>query len=109
MNEKKEYFDEKGRQWKRVFINPQASFSTRIDPFSQKDFNRITGEKHGVSIGNMMDYSAELGEKRAQIAGIDVIKEKTILDYEKRTKKPHPSKLNQKFEVDLCKNIVKKI
>ncbi len=109
MTDKKEYIDEKGRKWKRVFINPQVSFDSQIEPFDQNAWNRKTSTKKGVTIGEMMEYSKELSEKRAKIAGVDIVKEKSILDYEKRTKKAHPSKLNQKFEVDLCKNIVKKI
>lgn len=96
MNDKHEY-EENGVGFKRVFLLPHAATDTHTDPFSKKDFMRRTHKK--MTIGDMMDESAALSEKRAKKAGIDPVKAKTIADYEKLTKKRHPSKRKgERFE-----------
>ena len=97
----------KGRWWARVFVNPQVSIDVKIDPFSQKEFTQKTATKKGVTIGQMMDYSAELSEKRARVAGEDPIKAKVIDNYERRTHKKHPSKIPKSIEIDLHKKSIK--
>lgn len=89
MNDEKIYIDESGVQWKRKFSVPNASIDTKIDPFSQQQFIEKTGNKKGT-VGNMMDLSAELSEKRHQIDGKeDPVKRKHFSDYEKKVGKKH--------------------
>jgi hypothetical protein len=82
-------FEEDGVQWKRVFTVPTASIDTKIDPFSQRQFVEKTGNKKGT-IGNMMDLSSELSQKREQMHGKeDPVKRKHFSDYEKKVGKKH--------------------
>jgi predicted nucleic acid-binding Zn ribbon protein len=97
MNDVHEYV-ENGIRFRRVFVNPQAAIDTKVDPFSKADFMRRTNKR--MTYGEMMDEAADLSDKRAKKLGKDPIKEKVIADYERRTKKPHPSrkKGKQRFE-----------
>ena len=89
MLEKKEYTDENGKQWRRIYYIPTASIDTKINPFSERDFVNKTGNKKGT-VGEVMDLSAELSEKRAESTGKeDPVKRKLFNDYEKKTKKKH--------------------
>ena len=88
MNEEHIYFED-GVQWKRIFTVPTASIDTKIDPFSQKQFIEKTGNKKGT-MGNMMDLSAELSQKREQSNGKeDPVKRQHFSDYEKKVGKKH--------------------
>ena len=91
-------FEEGGVKWKRVFTVPTASIDTKIDPFSQKQFIEKTGNKKGT-IGNMMDLSAELSQKREQSNGKeDPVKRKHFSDYEKKVGKKHVADKPKTFE-----------
>lgn len=91
ISEKHEYLDKKGVKWERVFTNPQVSFKTKIDPFSQKDFIEKTSNKG--SVGDLLDRSKELSEKRKdKCGGIDPVQEKFFDKYSKKRKgKKHQS------------------
>lgn len=90
MNEEHVYF-ENGLQWKRVYTVPSASIDTNINPFSEKEFVEKTGTKRGT-IGDVMDLSSELSQKRAELNGKeDPVKRKMFNDYEKKTGKKHLS------------------
>jgi len=102
MNDKKEYIDEKGNKWTRIFSNPLASVDTKINPFDEKDFVNKTAKK-GMTIGQMWDESAQLSEKRQQILGKDNIREQAEQKYFEKTKKIHPHAKKQKLEIDLTK------
>ena len=91
MKEDHVYIDEHGIEWARVWNNPNASIDTDLDPFSEKDFVKHTA-KEGMTAGQMMDLSRELGKKREAARGLDPVKQKTVTNYEKRTGKPHPNK-----------------
>jgi len=92
MNDDKKYIDDKGVEWKRVFESPNANISLSINPFSAKDFFNKTSERKGT-VGDLWDLSAELSKKREQACdGTDPIKQKAVVDYEKKTRKPHPLK-----------------
>jgi hypothetical protein len=85
MKDKHEYFGENGDEddWIRVFYSPNASIDTSIDPFSSKEFNDRTASKKGT-VGDMLDYSKEMSQKRADLAGgKDPIKEKYFENYSK--------------------------
>lgn len=75
------YFDEKGLEWKRVFIPSQLKTEASIDPWSQSDFVNKTSNAKG-NYGDMLDRSAELSEKRAKdYGGKDPLKEKYFKKY----------------------------
>jgi hypothetical protein len=90
MNDLHEY-SENGTKWLRIFTKPTASIDTKINPNSANDFVNHTKNKN-YSIGDMWDISSELSDKRAKVSGQDPVKQKVIDDYEKKTKKLHPSK-----------------
>ena len=51
------------------------------------------------TFGDMMDYSSELSQKRAEKAGgVDPVKKKHFERYEKEVGKKHPSDKATKFE-----------
>jgi len=86
MNDVHEYVDAAGVKWNRVFFAPNASIDTKTDPFSTQQFIDRTAAKKG-SVGNMMDFSAEMSEKRAQQAGgIDPVKTEYFKNYSKTRK-----------------------
>tara|TARA_R100000008_G_scaffold86896_1_gene82579 strand:+ start:6701 stop:7075 length:375 start_codon:yes stop_codon:yes gene_type:complete len=91
MNDAHEYIDDEGVEWRRVFHVPQMSMDTQVDPYSESDYLKATANKGGT-IGDMMDYSKELSQKRAEKDGTDPIQEKHFKDYEKKNKRKHPSK-----------------
>ena len=79
--------------WERVYETPQISMrnstSTKIDPYNQREFVERTGRMKG-NYGNMIDYSKELSEQRAEKnGGVDPVKEKYFNKYEKKTGKKH--------------------
>lgn len=96
MNEPHEY-SENGVKWQRVFTVPQASFVTKIDPFSSKQYVDKTGNMKGT-YGDLLDLSAELSEKRAEKFGEDPIKRQHFNEYEKKTGKKHLADRPTKYE-----------
>ena len=89
MNDPHEYFgetDEVNEPWQRVFTIPNASIDTQIDPFNSNQFVDRTGSKKG-SYGDMLDYSSEMSQRRAdQAGGVDPVKEKYFKEYSKKRK-----------------------
>lgn len=84
MNEEHVYIDEEGVEWNRVYFAPNASIDSNIDPFSQRQFTESTGAKKGT-VGDMLDYSAEMSQRRAeQTGGTDPVKQKYFDDYAKK-------------------------
>ena len=67
MKDEHVYFDEEGVEWKRVWTVPQASIDTDVDPFSPTAFLEKTKGKG--SIGDLMDRSKDLSEKRKEVIG----------------------------------------
>lgn len=100
MNDSKEYNGEDGTeigQWRRQFHVPLAAIDTQLDPRNKNEFIRRT-EKY-KTLGETMDASAELSEKRASKEGRDEIKEKFFSDYAAaRNGKKHPLSLPKKIE-----------
>ena len=83
IEDKHVYIDEEGVNWNRIFTSPNLSTDTKIDPFSQKAFLEKTTGKG--TIGDLMDRSAELSEKRAeQNGGIDPVKKQYFKEYSKK-------------------------
>jgi hypothetical protein len=98
MNDIHEYTDPSGIKYSRVFLSPNAATDTVVDPFSKEDFLRRTKKK--MTLGDMMDESKALSEKREKKAGIDGMKESFMQKYEKRTGKPHPERKKKKQIID---------
>lgn len=96
MNDVHEYTDEDNLKWKRVFINPQLNVESNIDPFDNKSFIEKTGKMKGT-LGEMMDYSKELSEKRKSMnGGVDPVKEKYYEGYSKDRKgAKHPDQIKE--------------
>jgi predicted nucleic acid-binding Zn ribbon protein len=106
MNDEHKYIDEKGLEWKRVFISSQLKTESSINPWSKNDFVEKTKNVKG-SYGDMLDRSAELSSKRAdQNGGIDPIKQKYFSEYSKKrggakhVKDKTSKKENKKFNID---------
>tara|TARA_Y100000004_G_scaffold195663_2_gene263302 strand:- start:1651 stop:2031 length:381 start_codon:yes stop_codon:yes gene_type:complete len=91
-------FSKDGVEWERVFIAPNASIATNSDPFNSNAFVEKTSNMKGT-FGDIMDYSSELSQKRAEKAGgIDPVKKKHFENYEKAVGKKHPSEKAKGFE-----------
>ena len=100
MSEKHE-FEKDGVKWNRLFTPPQMNFDVRVDPYSPKDFNRVT-EKKGT-IGDLWDRSAELSHDRAsKNGGIDPIKQEFFKKYsDERGGTKHQEQLKQGANIKL--------
>ena len=91
-------FSKDGVEWQRVFLSPNASISSNSDPFNSNAFLDKTATMKGT-VGDMMDYSAELSEKRAEKSGgIDPIRKKHFDNYEKSVGKKHLNDVPKSFE-----------
>lgn len=103
MNEEHIYIDEFGLQWQRVFTIPNASIDTKEDAWNHNQFVEKTGKMKGT-VGDVLDYSAELSEKRAEAnGGEDPIKRKAFNDYEKKVGKKHISDRKKTIETSRIK------
>ena len=96
MNDEHTY-SEDGVEWSRVFLAPNASIDNSIDPFSQQQYIDATYNKKGT-IGDMMDLSAELSQKRAEKnGGVDPVKQDYYKNYsESRGGAKHPKEIREK-------------
>tara|TARA_R100001510_G_C7655834_1_gene215271 strand:+ start:3746 stop:4141 length:396 start_codon:yes stop_codon:yes gene_type:complete len=95
MKEYTPYRGENGTEdsWERVYETPQISMrnstASKMDPYDQNQFVDRTGKMKG-SVGDMLDYSKELSDKRAEKnGGVDPVKQKYFRNYEKKTGKKH--------------------
>lgn len=97
MNDKKFYIDENGLEWRRVFTVPQACIDSDFDPRNRDEFIR-RGAKYST-LGDLMDKSRELSEKRAEKDGFDKTKRKFFDEYSRaRNGKKHPDDLLKKID-----------
>lgn len=96
MNDEHTY-EEDGVEWSRVFLAPNASIDSAIDPFNSQHYMDATHNKKGT-IGDMMDLSAELSAKRAEKSGgLDPVKEKFYDNYKKERKgAEHPNRIKER-------------
>lgn len=102
MKDYKPYKGENGNEdfWERIYDIPQVNIgdSKTEDPFNSNSFIDKTSRLKG-SYGDIMDYSAELSEKRAALnGGDDPIKRKHFDNYEKKTGKKHLKDKPKKIE-----------
>ena len=98
MNEDKKFIDDDGVEWIREYVSPQLSTFGSVDPWNSKDFVNKTNSKG--TLGDLMDRSAELSNKRADSnGGVDPVKENYYKEYSKKRKGAiHPDKMPTKFE-----------
>jgi hypothetical protein len=98
MSEDHSYTDENGLKWNRVFSIPNASTDSQIDPNNPQAFLDATRNKKG-SMGDLLDKSKELSEKRAdKNGGSDPIKDKFFKEYsDSRKGAKHPEQ-KKKYE-----------
>lgn len=91
-------FSKDGEEWRRVFTVPHASISSSDDPFNSNAFIEKTGKMKGT-VGDMMSYSEELSQKRAdKHGGQDPVKAKHFKDYERDIGKKHIADKQTSFE-----------
>ncbi len=103
MNDNKKYVDESGVEWKRIYVAPNASIDTAVDPWNPKDFVKATN-KPGT-LGDMQDRAGELSEKRAdRNGGIDPVREQFFERYSsERAGAVHPEVKKRKAKEKLKK------
>ena len=93
MNDVHEYTDKDNVKWERVFDSPQVSMGTnKMDPFSQSEYIKRTRDQKGT-VGDLIDQSQELSQKRADLnGGVDPVEKKYLKDYsDARAGKKHHS------------------
>jgi len=90
-------YSKDGVEWERVFFAPNMAISASDDPFSSNNYVEKTANMKGT-VGDLLDYSAELSERRAEAnGGVDPVKQKALKNYAKKTGgKKHTSELGQK-------------
>lgn len=91
INDEHVYYQD-GVKWNRIwsYTFSASSSSSRIDPFDVNAFVRKTNETKGT-IGDVLDLSKELGERRKQIAGEDPVKKQWTEEYSKKRNGRKPS------------------
>lgn len=93
-----EFFDDKGIKWERVYSAPNISIDSQTDCFSERSFLEKTSKMKGT-VGDLIDYSKELSEKRINKNSKDDIKEKFFKEYSKKRKgKKHPKQLSKEIK-----------
>lgn len=102
MNDVHEYHGEDDSEkgpWRRVYVNPNMSTDTKLDPFSSESFRASTVNKKD-SYGDLFERSAEASAMRAERSGgVDPVKQKTYNDYKKMTNgKLHPGEMKDNFK-----------
>ena len=86
--------DKDGSQWRRLAVNPQASFDTQCDPYSASDFVKATNKRDNV--GALWDRSAEMSAKRTEKDGKDEVKQQFYDGYARRRRgKRHPQEIRE--------------
>lgn len=97
MNDKKFYIDENGVEWRRIYTVPQACVDSDFDPRNKDEFIR-RGAKYST-LGDLMDKSRELSEKRAEKEGFDPKRREFFDEYARARKgKRHPQDLPKKID-----------
>ena len=100
-------FSKDGVEWNRVFLAPNATIAGDIDPFNKNAYIDKTANMKGT-VGEALDYSAELSAKRAEkTGGEDPVKRKFFEQYSKERKGAKhpldkPKSINKNgFKIDL--------
>ena len=92
------FIDNDGIIYKRIYNSPQLNTesSAKIDPYNKKDFVKATSKKG--SVGDILDLSAELSERRAEKDGEDPVKRKYFDDYKEKIGKKHMEDRKKKID-----------
>ena len=100
MDDNKAYIRD-GIKWNRIFTIPQSSIDTKVDAWDSKSFLKATNKKG--TIGELMDRSSELSEKRGGRS--DPLKQKYYENYSKKRggNKLHPDVLINRAKSKLDK------
>ncbi len=80
-----------GKDWQRVYTVPNVSVDSNIDAYSSKDFVNKTRNKK-ETIGDLLDRSKELSEKRGGQSSDPVLK-KYFSSYEKEKGVKHTNQI----------------
>jgi hypothetical protein len=104
MNDDKTFIDENDLEWKRVYLSSQLNTVGETDPWSHNDFMDKTSSKKGT-VGDMMNHSEELSQKRKDKLGYDPLKKTYFENYSKaRGGQKHPKEIKEKgYESDKVK------
>lgn len=101
MKDYKHYRGENGDEdfWERIYYSNQVNIgNAKSDPFNQNLFIEKTGKMKGT-YGDLLDYSRELSDKRAEKIGEDPLKRKYLDEYKKKTGgKKHLADFKKKIE-----------
>lgn len=73
-----------GKPGLRVFVNPNVSLDTKLDPWDINKQVRKTGQIKNPNMGQLWDIAAEMSEKRG--GENDPIRKKAEADYAKTRK-----------------------
>ena len=85
MREEHVYVDKEGVKWEREYTSPNAQIKDTIDPFNKNQFLQKTADSKGT-MGDLIDRSRELSEKRKEVLGKDPAQEKFFDNYAKDRK-----------------------
>jgi hypothetical protein len=105
MNDDHIYIDEHGLEYKRVYYSPNTAIDSQIDAFSSRDFAEKTRNKRGT-IGDLLDKSKELSEKRGGASNDPVLKN-FFSSYEKENKVKHSAEIKTE-KLEKANNKLKK-
>ena len=95
-------YSKDGIKWNRIFTAPTCSIDANIDPFSSRAFADKTNSKG--TIGDIIDRSKEMSEKRKNKRGYDLIQDKHYENYSKeRNGAVHPDVKKKKLKESLSK------
>jgi hypothetical protein len=95
--------EHEGKRWRRMPTMPCAASDTQINENSASEFVRKTGQMKGT-YGQMLDYSAEMSEKRAaKNNGIDPIAERYYEKHKATTGLEHHVVKKRKAKENLAK------
>jgi hypothetical protein len=98
------FIDKDGLKWEREFTIPNASIDTQIDANNPNDFVNKTANKRGT-LGEILDKSKELSEKREKQLGKDPIKTAMYKKYKDERGKSHPQERREKVK-EMTKNVM---
>lgn len=93
MNDVHEFYGQDGIKWNRVFTTPNTNVDSKIDPFSSRAFLDKTN-KNG-NVGDLIDRSKELSEKRKDKLGYDPVLKKEVDSYKRQFNVKHPSEIKK--------------
>lgn len=108
INSDKKYYGDSGteKDWVRVYLPPNISLDTKIDPYSSSDFVKKTAQKKGT-IGDLIDKSKELSEARGG-SNSDPVLKKYFSDYVSKNGVKHTAQIKSEKK-EKAKEKIKKM